>query len=103
MSTPLRKLNESELKHFVHRVDGELFEAWYRVMSRERLEVIGVGMAEIAEFNGYDPDGLARLVLENFVREQRSLGIPVPCVREHHIGDLGMTERSTEAPRHFAL
>jgi len=103
MNTPLRRTSESELKHFVHRVGGELYEAWYRVMSRERLEVIGVGMAEVAEFNGCDPEGMARLVLENFVVEQRSLGIPVPCVRQDRFGDVGAPDRSTEASQHYAL
>ena len=104
MNTLLRNRSpESELKHFVHRIDAELYEAWYRVMSRERLEVIGVGMAEVAEFNGYDPEGLARLVLENFVREQRSLGIPVPSVRDRNYDEVNVGERPPEASPQFAI
>jgi hypothetical protein len=73
-------MSDAELKYFVHSVDGERYGAWYRVRSSDHLEVIGVGMLEATEFAGFDPEGTARSVLENFVRQQRSLGIPMPCL-----------------------
>ena len=73
-------MSDAELKYFVHSVDGERYGAWYRTRSSDQLEVIGVGMLETTEFAGYDAEGTARSVLENFVRQQRSLGIPMPCL-----------------------
>jgi hypothetical protein len=73
-------MSEAELKYFVHSVDGDRYGAWYRARSSDRLEVIGVGMLESTEFAGFDAEGTARSVLENFVRQQRSLGILMPCL-----------------------
>jgi hypothetical protein len=70
----------AELRYFVHSVDGERYGAWYRVRSSDCLEVIGVGMLETTEFGGFDAEGTARSVLENFVRQQRRLGIAVPSL-----------------------
>jgi hypothetical protein len=71
---------DAELNYFVHSVDGAHYGAWYRVISADHLEVIGVGMLETAEYGGYSPELSARSMLENFVRQQRSLGIPIPSV-----------------------
>ena len=60
--------------------NGERYGAWYRVRSSACLEVIGVGMLETTEFAGFDAEGTARSVLENFVRQQRRLGIAVPSL-----------------------
>jgi hypothetical protein len=73
-------MSDAELKYFVHSVDGEHYGAWYRARTSDQLEVIGVGMLETTEFAGYDAEGTARSVLENFVRQQRSLGIPMPSL-----------------------
>lgn len=81
MSTNYSELmSGAELKYFVHSVDGERYGAWYRAKSSDQLEVIGVGMLETTEFAGFDAEGTARSVLENFVRQQRSLGIPMPSL-----------------------
>jgi hypothetical protein len=79
-------VTDAELNYFVHSVDGASYGAWYRVISSDHLEVIGVGMLETAEYGGYSPELSARSMLENFVRQQRSLGIPIPCLDsdEHH-------------------
>jgi hypothetical protein len=69
-----------ELQYFIHTVDGSRYGAWYRVISSDRLEVIGVGMLETGEFAGYAPESSARSMLENFVREQKSLGISLPTL-----------------------
>jgi hypothetical protein len=71
-------VTDAELNYFIHSVDGANYGAWYRVISSDQLEVIGAGMLETAEFGGYSPESSARSMLENFVRQQRSLGIAVP-------------------------
>jgi hypothetical protein len=71
-----------ELNYFIHSVDGSRYGAWYRVISSDHLEVIGVGMLETGEFAGYAPESSARSMLENFVREQKSLGISLPTLNE---------------------
>jgi hypothetical protein len=73
-------VTDAELNYFVHSVDGAHYGAWYRVISSDHLEVIGVGMLETAEYGGYSPELSARSLLENFVRQQRSLGIPIPSL-----------------------
>ena len=71
---------DSELSYFTHEVDGDRYGAWYRVVSSDHLEVIGVGMLEVAEFAGFSPESAARSILENCVRQQRSLGITMPIL-----------------------
>lgn len=71
-------MTDAELNYFIHCVDGANYGAWYRVISSDQLEVIGAGMLETAEYGGYSPESSARSMLENFVRQQRSLGIAVP-------------------------
>ena len=73
-------MTDAELNYFIHSVDGANYGAWYRVISSDQLEVIGAGMLETAEYGGYSPESSARSMLENFVRQQRSLGIVVPSL-----------------------
>jgi hypothetical protein len=74
------EMTDAELQYFIHSVDGLRYGAWYRVISSNHLEVIGVGMLESAEFAGFSPESSARSLLENFVRHQKRLGIPMPCL-----------------------
>ena len=91
---------ESELTYFTHCVDGQRYGAWYRVTSADHLEVIGVGMLETTEFAGFSPESTARSVLENCVREQRSLGIAMPCLDTGtEPNDDGSTERAGSTSR----
>ena len=83
-----------ELNYFTHSVDGSRYGAWYRVISSDRLEVIGVGMLETGEFAGYAPESSARSMLENFVREQKSLGISLPRLDEDTDDDDTSVSRS---------
>lgn len=71
---------DAELNYFIHQVDGARYGAWYRVISAGHIEVIAVGMLETAEFAGFSPESSARSILENFVREQRALGMPLRSV-----------------------
>jgi hypothetical protein len=69
-----------DLQYFIHSVDGTRYGAWYRVISSDHLEVIGAGMLETTEYAGISPESTARSMLENFVRQQVSLGIHVPSL-----------------------
>jgi hypothetical protein len=93
-------MSGAELSYFVHSVDGERYGAWYRVRSSDQLEVIGVGMLETTEFAGFDPEGTARSVLENFVRQQRSLGIPMPSVASETPETQGVIENEESSLLH---
>lgn len=96
-----------ELNYFIHSVDGSRYGAWYRVISSDHLEVIGVGMLETGEFAGYAPESSARSMLENFVREQKSLGIALPTLDEdldEHEDETSMSRpqsQETVEPAHY--
>jgi hypothetical protein len=81
-------MTDAELQYFTHSVDGARYGAWYRVISSDHLEVIGVGMLETSEYAGISPESTARSMLENFVRQQKSLGIVMPCLDEEEDTDL---------------
>jgi hypothetical protein len=94
------RMRDAKLEYFTHRVDGAHYGAWYRVISSDHLEVIGVGMLEIAEFGGFSPESSARSMLENFVRQQRSLGIAMPSLAEEDdVKTQVRSNRSDEARR----
>lgn len=68
----------SGLHYFTHNVDQHVYGAWYRIISSTEIEVIGVGLLESANYAGFSPDGAARSVLENYVRQRVSDGMPIP-------------------------
>ena len=70
----------SALLYFTHTVDGHVYGAWYRVISPTEIEVIGVGLLELANYAGFSPDSAAKSVLENFVRQRISDGVPIPSL-----------------------
>lgn len=70
----------SALQFFTHAIDGAVYGAWYRILSAEEVEVIGVGMLEQGSYAGFSAESAARSILENFVRQRRTLGAPVPSL-----------------------
>lgn len=72
----------SALQFFTHAIDGAVYGAWYRTLSPMELEVIGVGMLEQGEYAGFSPESAARSILENFVRQRRKMGAPVPSLEQ---------------------
>jgi hypothetical protein len=68
----------SGLQYFTHSVDDHVYGAWYRIISPTEIEVIGVGLLESASYAGFSPESTAKSVLENFVRQRISDGIPIP-------------------------
>jgi hypothetical protein len=68
----------SGLQYFTHTVDGHVYGAWYRIISPTEIEIIGVGLLESANYDGFSPENAAKSVLENFVRQRISDGIPIP-------------------------
>jgi hypothetical protein len=82
-----QRMRDAELRYFIHNVDGTRYGAWYRVISSDHLEVIGAGMLETSEYAGISPESTARSMLENFVRQQRSLGIHIPSLSSEEQDD----------------
>jgi hypothetical protein len=82
-----QRMTDAELSYFIHNVDGTRYGAWYRVISSDHLEVIGAGMLETSEYAGISPESTARSILENFVRQQRSLGIHIPSLHSEEPDD----------------
>jgi hypothetical protein len=72
----------SSLHYFTHVVDGLIYGAWYRVTTANTVEVMGVGMLEVASFGGFSPENTAKSVLENSVRQRFRVGMPVPSLKE---------------------
>lgn len=70
----------SGLLYFTHGVDDHVYGAWYRILSTTEIEVIGVGMLELADYAGFSPESAARSVLENFVRQRIVDGVPIPSL-----------------------
>lgn len=68
------------LNYFTHTVDGEVYGAWYRVVSPNAIEVIGVGLLETCDYAGFSPESTACSVLENCVRENVRLRMPIPSL-----------------------
>lgn len=68
----------SGLQYFTHTVDDHVYGAWFRIISPTEIEVIGVGLLELAGYAGFSPDSAARSVLEKFVRQRITEGIPIP-------------------------
>lgn len=68
----------SGLQYFTHVVDEQVYGAWYRIISPTEIEIIGVGLLACANYDGFSPDGAARSVLENFVRQRIVEGMPIP-------------------------
>jgi hypothetical protein len=68
----------SGLQYFTHTVDNHVYGAWYRIISPTEIEIIGVGLLESANYAGFSPDSAAKSVLENFVRQRISDGVPIP-------------------------
>lgn len=71
-------LQDRGLRYFTHMIEGRLYGGWYRVLSGRDLEVLAVGMMEVAEFAGFDAEGTARSVLEEFIRRSERKGRPIP-------------------------
>lgn len=68
----------SGLQYFTHTVDDHIYGAWYRIISPTEIEIIGVGLLESANYAGFSPESAAKSVLENFVRQRITDGIPIP-------------------------
>ena len=68
----------SGLQYFTHIVDEHVYGAWYRIISPTEIEVIGVGLLESADYAGFSPESAAKSVLENYVRQRISQGVPIP-------------------------
>lgn len=92
----------SQLNYFTHLIDGAVYGAWYRTVSSNEIEVIGVGMLELGEY-GFSPEVAAKSMLENFVRLRQRMGAPVPSLatleQQQHDGSHGGTESPPQDPK----
>ncbi|HEY0686277.1 MAG TPA: hypothetical protein VGD45_28310 [Steroidobacter sp.] len=70
-----------DLQYFTHVVDGQLYGAWYRMLSHSEVEVMGVGLLEVVSYAGASPEAAAKSVLENSVRQQLRMGAPMPSLK----------------------
>lgn len=61
-------MHDFELHYFTHSINGKVYGGWYRLVSPGDLEVLGVGSMETVSFAGFEPEAVARSVLEEFVR-----------------------------------
>lgn len=61
-------MHDFELHYFTHSINGKVYGGWYRLVSPGDLEVLGVGSMETVHFAGFEPEAVARSVLEEFVR-----------------------------------
>jgi hypothetical protein len=69
-------VQDFELHYFTHSINGKTYGGWYRLVSPGDLEVLGVGSMETVPFLGYEPEAVARSVLEEFVRRHSEHGDP---------------------------
>ena len=88
----------STLHYFTHVIDGLVYGAWYRVTTANTLEVMGVGMLEVASFGGFSPENTAKSVLENSVRQRMRAGMPVPSLSELTDNDPGNNVTTIASP-----
>lgn len=61
-------MHDFELHYFTHSINGKVYGGWYRLISPGDLEVLGAGSMETVRFAGFEPEAVARSVLEEFVR-----------------------------------
>lgn len=84
----------SGLQYFTHTVDDHVYGAWYRIITPTEIEIIGVGLLECASYAGFSPESAAKSVLENYVRQRISDGIPIPNLDTlPSLGAFGATPR----------
>jgi hypothetical protein len=89
---------QSRLNYFTHEVDGSVYGAWYRTVSSNEIEVIGVGMLESGEY-GFSPEEAAKGILENFVRLRQRMGAPVPSLSSLERSQDDADEEKTGPPQ----
>jgi hypothetical protein len=57
----------SDLVYFTHRIDGVVHSGWYRLVQRDGIQLITVGMLQDLSLDGRSPEKVARDALEQFV------------------------------------
>lgn len=94
-----RLLKEFELSYFTHSIEGKLHGGWFRALSPDEVEVLGIGMMETVACAGFDPETTARSVLEEFVRRRAQYGAPIPALGERLGGTADQDTAQTARPR----
>ena len=69
---------DSELRYFVHRIDGIEYGGWFRLVEPDCIEVLSQGLMTILPLDGKSVEEVSCRVLEDFVRGRLRTGAPVP-------------------------
>ena len=65
------------LEYVYTDIDGMRFGAWYRLISSDQIEVMGVGLLQVVRCLGSTPAAAACSTLQNFVRRRKLARLPV--------------------------
>ena len=69
----------SELRFFIHRIQGVEYGAWFRLIGVDCIEVLAPGLMTILPLDGKPAEEVSCRVLEDFIRGRLRMGAPVPA------------------------
>src|SRR5690242_18380259 len=69
---PRTEVHYDEMTFFTHQVNGQTYGGWYRQLAPYEIEVMGAGFLCKTTYAGCDELSVARSVLEDFLRNQRT-------------------------------